>query len=110
MTPRPPARLLRRLQDLAQRALQGSLVEVMLRCGTPSCACHRDKSRRHGPHLYLKFRNAERRSTSLYIPRSHQREARRAVQAWSRMWQTLLQLSQRNRQAFSKRLRRKARG
>ena len=24
----------------------------MLRCGKPSCACHRDERRRHGPYTY----------------------------------------------------------
>ena len=99
--------LLRRLETLAEKAIQGTLVEVRLRCGTPSCGCHQDPARRHGPHLYLKFKDAEGRSTSLYIPRRHAREARRAVEAWGRMWQTMLVLGQRNRQALAKRMRRK---
>ena len=109
MTPRPQSKLIRRLQDLAERAIQGTLVEVMLRCGTPSCGCHQDPSRRHGPHLYLKFRDANGRSTSLYSPRRRERELREAVAAWSRMWQTMLQLSHHNREALKKRLRRKPR-
>jgi hypothetical protein len=81
------------------------LVEVRLRCGTPSCGCHQDPSRRHGPHLYLKFRDANRRATSLYIPRSHEQEVREAVAAWSRMWEVMLELSHHHRQALAKRLR-----
>lgn len=95
----------RRLQDLGQHAIQGSLVEVMLPCGTRTCGCHQDPSRRHGPHLYLKFRDADKRSTSLYIPRSHEREVRKAVAAWSEMWATMLEISYHNRQALSERLR-----
>lgn len=102
--------LLRQLQGLAQRAIQGTLVEVMLRCGTPSCGCHQNPARRHGPHLYLKFKDPDGRSTSLYIPRTHEREARQAVEGWSRMWQSMLSLGQRNRRALAQRLRRRRRG
>ena len=110
MMSRSTSKLLRRLQDLGQHALQGSLVEVRLTCGTRSCGCHQDPSRRHGPHLYLKCRDANQRSTSLYIPRSHEPEVRQAVAAWSRMWEIMLELGHHNRQALSKRLRGRPRG
>ena len=101
---------LKRLQVLAGRALQGTLVEVMLRCGKPSCGCQKDPARRHGPHLYLKFRNEKGRSTGLYIPRSHEREVRQAVEAWSLMWESMVESSHENREALRQRLgrRRKA--
>jgi len=102
---RSQAKLLRQLQDLGSRALQGNLVELMLPCGTRSCGCHQDPSRRHGPHLYLKFRDANKRSTSLYIPRSHEREVRKAVAAWSRMREAMVELGNHNRQSLSERLR-----
>jgi hypothetical protein len=98
------------LQALAGHAIQGTLVELMLRCGTPSCGCHQDPARRHGPHLYLKFRDEKGRSTSLYIPRESEREIRAAVLAWSRLWQTIVRLSHRNRRALKQRLRRRWRG
>jgi len=110
MPSRSPTRLLRQLQALAGRAIQGTLVEVMLRCGTPSCGCHQDPRRRHGPHLYLKFRDERGKSTSLYIPRDHEREIRQAVESWSRMWQAMVELSHRNRQSLKERLRRRSRG
>ena len=109
MLPRSQARLQQRIQDLAQHAIQGNLVESLMRCGTPSCGCHQDPSRRHGPHLYLKFRDADGRSRSLYIPRSHEREVRKAVTAWAQMWQSMLQLGQHNREALKERLRRRPR-
>jgi hypothetical protein len=99
-----------KLQALAERAIQGTLVELMLRCGTTSCGCHQDPARRHGPHLYLKFRDQNGKSTSLYIPRDKQREMRAAVEAWSRLWQTMVRFSHRNRHAFKQRLRRRQRG
>jgi hypothetical protein len=100
------ASLLRRLERLAGFAVQGTLVEVLVRCGTPSCGCHRDPERRHGPHLYLKFRGPEGRSTSLYVPRGQVREVQRAVEAWSEVWETLVTVGELNRQALRKRLRR----
>jgi len=106
---RSAPKLLSQLQDLAPRAIQGSLVEAMLRCGTPSCGCHQDPRRRHGPHLYLKFRDVNGRATSLYIPRSHQAQVRAAVAAWRRMWVSMVELSHHNRRALSKRLRRRER-
>jgi hypothetical protein len=104
---RSRTRLLERLSRLAEFAVQGTLVEVMLRCGTASCGCHKDPKRRHGPHLYLKFKNAEGRSTSLYIPRTHEKEVRQAVDAWAKMREIMLSLGQLNRDRLARRLRRR---
>lgn len=101
---------LKRLQVLGERALQGTLVEVMLRCGKAACGCRKDPSRRHGPHLYLKFRDEKGRSTGLYIPRSHEREVRKAVQAWSLMWESMVELSHQNREGLRKRVGRRRKG
>ena len=70
---------IQRLQALAENALPGTLSEVMLRCGKKTCGCSTDPNRRHGPHLYLKFRDENGRNTSLYIPRSYAPEVRRAA-------------------------------
>ncbi|MDP3773500.1 MAG: hypothetical protein Q8Q85_04470 [Gemmatimonadales bacterium] len=58
--PRAPERRLARLRaryekHAAQLArvgfmLKGSLVQRFLTCGTPSCRCHTDPSRLHGPY------------------------------------------------------------
>ena len=98
--------LLQRLTRLADLAMPGTLVEVFLRCGTASCGCHRDPARRHGPHLYLKFRNPEGRATSLYVPRAQAAAARRAVQAWSALWDTSMAVGHLNRETFRARVRR----
>jgi hypothetical protein len=110
MTPRSIAKLLQQLQALGDHAIQGNLVDVMVTCGTPSCSCHKDPGRRHGPHLYLRFRDLNGRSRSMYVPRSHEKEMREAVEAWGRMWQLMLELSQANREALRERLRRRPRG
>jgi len=104
---RSRAQLLRRLAHLAAFAVPGTLVEVHLRCGTASCACHRDPARRHGPHVYLKFRDPEGRATALYVPRAHAPEARRAVGAWRALRDTIVAVGQLNRQALRTRVRRR---
>lgn len=98
---------MRQLADLAEVAVQGTLVEMMLRCGKRSCACQTDPSRRHGPALYLKFRNPAGRSTSLYIPRRHEADARRGVEAWEQMRQVIAGLAQQNREALDEQVKAK---
>jgi hypothetical protein len=104
---RSRTRLLRRLAHLAALAVPGTLVEVFLRCGTASCGCHRDPARRHGPHLYLKFRDPAGRATALYVPRAHAAAVRRAAEAWKALWATSMAVGDLNRQALRPRLRRK---
>lgn len=58
--PRAPERRLARLRARYQKhaaqlarvgfMLKGSLVQRFLTCGTPSCRCHTDPSRVHGPY------------------------------------------------------------
>ena len=95
------------LSPLADIAVPGTLVEVYLRCGTASCRCHRDPERRHGPHLYLKFRSPKGHSTSLYVPRSHEEEARKAVAAWTELRAVIAEMGDRNREVLRERVRRK---
>lgn len=108
MPARLKEQLLQRLRELAPLAIQGNLVGAMVRCGTRSCGCHQDPSRRHGPHLSLKYRKTDGRSASLYVPRSHETEVRRAVEAWAEMWQIMLELGHGNRETLAQRVRRKA--
>ena len=104
---RSRAALLRRLTQLAELAVQGTLVQVYVKCGTASCSCHNDRERRHGPHSYLKFRNPEGRPTALYIPHDHAELTQRAVEAWGELRETIASLSQLNREALRGRLRRR---
>jgi hypothetical protein len=104
-----PERMIEQIAALASVAIQGSLVEVMLRCGTAGCGCQTDPARRHGPHLYLKYRSPEGRSTSLYVPRSHEAQARQGVEAWARVGQLLQQLSHRNRAELNRVLKKRPR-
>ncbi len=57
---RPPSAALRRYRQEYARVKQqlrsvgyiclGSITQRWLTCGTPSCVCHRDPARRHGPY------------------------------------------------------------
>lgn len=47
--------------------VQGGLSETWRRCGKSTCQCQRDPSYRHGPHLYLTYRE-DGESRSLYVP------------------------------------------
>ena len=96
-----------KLLRLAATAVQGGLSETTRTCGNPSCACHRDPARRHGPHLYLTFRTREGRSSSLYVPREHEAQVRKAVQAWAQLWDTIVEMSHRNREEMAGSMRRR---
>lgn len=77
----------------------GSLSEVTRQCGDPSCACAWDLSRRHGPHLYLKF-NADGKPYSIYIPADEQEALRQAHHAWVRFNEIAGQMAADNRKRF----------
>jgi hypothetical protein len=34
----------------------GSVVKQYMFCGKPSCACHRDPAKKHGPYYYLSYK------------------------------------------------------
>jgi hypothetical protein len=89
--------LINELAHVAHLMVNGSLSEVTRRCGDPSCACAWDPSRRHGPHLYLKF-NAEGMAYSVYIPAEQQEVIRRAHEAWLRFNEVGSQMAASNRQ------------
>jgi Family of unknown function (DUF6788) len=96
-----------RLLRLAALAVQGGLSETTRTCGNPSCACHHDPHRRHGPHLYLTFRTREGRSSALYVPRENESKVRKAVEAWAELWETIVEISHRNREALGGSMRRR---
>jgi hypothetical protein len=89
--------LISEMAHAAHLMVQGSLSEVTRQCGDPSCACAWDPSRRHGPHLYLKF-TAAGKAYSVYIPPEEQEELRRAHDAWLRFNEIAGQMAAQNRQ------------
>lgn len=96
-------RLIAEMALAAQSMVQGSLSEVTRQCGDPSCACAWDPTRRHGPHLYLKF-GAEGKAYSIYIPAEDHAALRHAHQAWLRFQDLAGQVAADNRQRFLKAL------
>ena len=99
--------LQRRLLKLAAQSIQGGLSQTTRTCGNQRCPCHKDPAKRHGPHLYLTFRTPDGRSSGMYIPKEHEKELRRAVAAWAKLWETLVTLARRNRERLRRSMRRK---
>jgi hypothetical protein len=91
------------LSQAARLMVSGSLSEATRQCGDPSCACASDPSRRHGPHLYLKF-SSEGKARSVYIPTEQQEAVRQAHKAWLRFNELASQMAAGNRQRFLKAL------
>lgn len=75
----------RALLTATKTMVQGGLSETSRRCGKPSCACAHEATARHGPHLYLTYRE-DGTSQSLYVPAAHAAEARAAREAWATFW------------------------
>lgn len=93
------------LEQAAQSMVQGSLSEITRQCGDPSCACAGDPTRRHGPHLYLKF-NTEGKTYSVYVPPEQSETIKRARGAWLRFQEIGAQVSAANRERFLRELKR----
>ena len=77
--------LIRALLTATTSMVQGGLSETSRRCGKPTCACAHDATNRHGPHLYLTYRE-DGVSRSLYVPAEHAEGARAAHDAWTSFW------------------------
>jgi len=91
--------LIHELEQAATAMVQGSLSEITRQCGDPSCACARDPTRRHGPHLYLKF-NAEGKTHSVYVPPQQGSVIKSAHAAWVRFLEIGSEIAARNREQF----------
>ena len=89
--------LIRTLLAATARMVQGGLSETSRRCGKPTCQCQRDRDARHGPHLYLTYRD-EGTSRSLYVPPEQAAGARAAHAAWARFWETGCAIATLNRE------------
>jgi predicted RNA-binding Zn ribbon-like protein len=98
-------RLIHELAQSAQSMVQGSLSEMTRQCGDPSCACAHDRSRRHGPHLYLKF-NAEGKTHSVYVPSEQGEALKSAHRAWLRFQELGAEVAADNRERFLRALQR----
>ncbi|MGH8569892.1 MAG: DUF6788 family protein [Gammaproteobacteria bacterium] len=98
-------RAIAELVEASQSMVQGSLSEVTRQCGDPSCACASDRARRHGPHLYLNFRDAAK-ARSVYVPAEQSAAIKEAQRAWLRFQQIGTALAADNRARFLRTLQR----
>jgi hypothetical protein len=55
----------------------GSVVKQYLFCGKPSCACHRDPQKKHGPYYYLSYKEGGK-SRYKYLGKATSPEVERA--------------------------------
>ena len=102
-------KLLNELTRVTRSMVQGGLSSTTRTCGKAQCPCHTDRSRRHGPNLYLTWR-AEGKSQALYVPPEHAAEAKAAQATWSRFWEIGCELAVLNREQMRRRWTRKASG
>jgi len=96
-------KLLGDLLKNAERMIQAGMSRTTRTCGTPSCACHADPSRRHGPHTYLTFRTAEGKSSGFYVAPGRLEEAEEAKRAWDEFWAAATALAAINREQLKQR-------
>jgi hypothetical protein len=89
--------LLAELAQVAHLMISGSLSEATRQCGDPSCACARDPSRRHGPHLYLRF-SASGKAHSVYVLPEDRDAILQGHEAWLRFNELAAQMAEGNRQ------------
>ncbi|MGH9510018.1 MAG: DUF6788 family protein [Terriglobales bacterium] len=82
--------------------VQGGLSETSRRCGKRTCPCAHDAALRHGPHLYLTYRD-DGASRSLYVPAAAAPVARAAHDAWATFWEMGCALAALNREALRRR-------
>ena len=90
-------RLLEEIEQLARRAIYGTLSESYRTCGNPRCRCHA-QGPKHGPHLYISYRGEGGKTTGYYVPKAAENEVRRGVEAWSQLQTQLRQLSALNKE------------
>lgn len=83
---RKKASLIRALLAATRSMVQGGLSETSRRCGKPTCQCAQAAAFRHGPHLYLTYRE-DGASRSLYVPPEEAPTVRAAHEAWATFWE-----------------------
>src|SRR5438445_11901777 len=86
--------LLRRLSQLARRALFGTLSETYRTCGRPGCRCQ--QGQKHGPHLYVSFRGPSGTTTGYYVPQALAEGMRGGVAVWQALQARLRQRAEEN--------------
>lgn len=81
--------LLKRLRQMGP-ILKGSLVEMEMSCGTPSCRCHKGGPKHKG--YYFSYR-AKGKSHTVYIPKGMVTQAKQAHQNWMKLKKIIEELT-----------------
>ena len=102
----PRQELLREIEQLARRALIGTVSETYRTCGTPGCRCHHGGPK-HGPHLYVSYRGPTGKTTGYYVPKSIHEDVRAGIAAWAELQDRLRHIAQLNRDRLTTKARRK---
>ena len=90
--------LLSDVQRLAQRAIFGTASSTVRCCGNPGCRCHHGGPK-HGPHVYVSYRDrAARKTTGYYVPRAAQQELLDGIAAWQELQHRLRELAELNKE------------
>ena len=89
--------LLAQIEQLARRAIHGTLTESYRTCGNPRCRCH-GKGPKHGPHLYVSYRGETGKTTGYYVPKAAENQVRHGVDAWNQLQKQLRQLATLNKE------------
>src|SRR5882762_2969259 len=90
-------RLLQEIEELAPKALLGSVSESYRRCGNRKCRCHAGGPK-HGPHLYVSYRGLAGKTTGYYVPEVAHASVRSGIGAWGRIQACLRELSVANKE------------
>lgn len=97
--------LIRKLLHHGETMIQGGLSQATRSCGTPTCGCHTEPSRRHGPHTYLTWRTAEGKNGGMYVAPEHLPRVVQGKAAWEQFWEAAQALAQINREELKESLR-----
>jgi hypothetical protein len=98
--------LLRRIDELAQQAIFGTLTETYRTCGNLGCHCHREGAK-HGPHLAISYRS-EGKTAGYHVPAAAQEQVRAGVDAWHALQDCLREMAEMNKDCILTEARKKA--
>src|SRR5439155_22515618 len=85
-------KLLGEIARLAEIAIFGTLSETYRTCGQAGCHCQGDGPK-HGPHLNVRYRGEQGKTTGYYVPQAAQQATRQGVEPWQKMQQHLRELA-----------------
>jgi hypothetical protein len=88
-----------KLLELAPLILVGSASETYRTCGTETCRCH-TTGPKHGPHMYVNYKNEQGRTTGYYVPMALQQAVRDGLAAWKKFQTQAKKVAQLNKEAM----------